>query len=202
MPTTDSGLMQGEEIIYETRLNRIIFVGPCLLAFILVISGVYSLTQKNVGWAVGLFVIAALAFLNPYIRYRTSHFVVSNRRLLIQVGLLNRRSFEMLLNKVESIAVAQDVFERMLGYGRVAVIGTGGSRESFQSIDAPIEFRREVQTAIETFAGTTPAPASSFSETRNVAIAASASPGRRYCTSCGEGLGDTARFCGQCGTAA
>jgi hypothetical protein len=33
----------------------------------------------------------------------------------------------------------------MLGYGTITVIGTGGTRETFADISAPMEFRRQFQ---------------------------------------------------------
>ena len=55
----------------------------------------------------------------------------------------------MLLNKVESIEVSEPAFGRMLGYGTIVVIGTGGTPEPFQKVAHPLEFRSQVQQQIE-----------------------------------------------------
>ena len=55
----------------------------------------------------------------------------------------------MLLNKVESIEVSEMAFGRMLGYGTIVVIGTGGTPEPFQKVAHPLEFRSQVQQQIE-----------------------------------------------------
>jgi uncharacterized membrane protein YdbT with pleckstrin-like domain len=53
-----------------------------------------------------------------------------------------------LLNKVESIQVNQDILGRILGYGSITVSGTGGTKDPFHKIDAPLEFRKKVQEQI------------------------------------------------------
>jgi uncharacterized membrane protein YdbT with pleckstrin-like domain len=49
----------------------------------------------------------------------------------------------MNLNKIETVNVEQSVIARMLGYGTITVIGTGGTRETFSHIAHPLEFRKK-----------------------------------------------------------
>ncbi len=56
---------------------------------------------------------------------------------------------ETLLEKVEGIGVDQNIGGRIFGYGTISVTGTGGTREKFANISAPLEFRKEVQQQIE-----------------------------------------------------
>jgi uncharacterized membrane protein YdbT with pleckstrin-like domain len=51
----------------------------------------------------------------------------------------------MNLNKIESVNVDQSIMGRLLGYGTVTIIGTGGSRETFEQIADPIQFRKKFQ---------------------------------------------------------
>jgi len=54
-----------------------------------------------------------------------------------------------LLNKVEGIQVNQGILGRILGFGSITVSGTGGTKDPFHKIDAPLEFRKKVQEQIE-----------------------------------------------------
>jgi uncharacterized membrane protein YdbT with pleckstrin-like domain len=74
---------------------------------------------------------------------------VTSRRVVIKTGLASRKTIEMLLNKVESIEVSETAFGRMLGYGTIVVIGTGGTPEPFHKVAHPLEFRSQVQQQIE-----------------------------------------------------
>jgi uncharacterized membrane protein YdbT with pleckstrin-like domain len=51
----------------------------------------------------------------------------------------------MNLSKIESVNVDQSILGRMLGYGTIRIIGTGGTREEFPNISNPIEFRKKFQ---------------------------------------------------------
>jgi uncharacterized membrane protein YdbT with pleckstrin-like domain len=66
------------------------------------------------------------------------------------VGVLQRRTLELLLTKVEAIAVTQSIAGQLFGCGTIMVTGTGGTREPFSNIRSPLEFRRAVQAASST----------------------------------------------------
>src|SRR2546430_10116576 len=69
---------------------------------------------------------------------------VTNKRVIVKSGLANRRTIELLLSRIESIAVEEPALGRLLGYGTVIVRGTGGTPEVFPQIARPLEFREQV----------------------------------------------------------
>jgi uncharacterized membrane protein YdbT with pleckstrin-like domain len=89
--------------------------------------------------------IGVFAIISPIIDYATSEFGVTNKRVIIKVGFLRRRTLELLLKHVEAISVDQSVIGRILGFGSITLTGTGGVREVFHSISSPLEFRRQIQ---------------------------------------------------------
>lgn len=148
----ESNLLNGEEVVYRARLHRIVFAPSVVLgafALLLVLIGATSQDAAPIA-GIGAFLLlcAGLLALEAYIKVSTSEFAVTNRRVLIKVGLLRRTSLELLLPKVESIAVDQGLFGRMLDFGTIGIRGTGGSREGFANIAAPLEFRRQVQALL------------------------------------------------------
>jgi uncharacterized membrane protein YdbT with pleckstrin-like domain len=74
---------------------------------------------------------------------------VTTRRVVIKTGLASRRTIEMLLNKVETIEVSEPGMGRVLGYGSITMIGTGGTSEAFHKMARPLEFRNAAQVEIE-----------------------------------------------------
>ena len=101
------------------------------------------------GGGVALLVCGVVAILMGMVRRNATEMAVTNRRVVIKTGLASRKTIEMLLNKVESIEVSETAFGRMLGYGTIVVIGTGGTPEPFQKVAHPLEFRSQVQQQIE-----------------------------------------------------
>jgi len=113
-----SNLTSGEQVIHEAKLHWIIFVS---------LKAILTL------------------FIAPLIAFSTSEFAITNKRIIIKVGLISRRTLEMNLKKIESVNVDQGILGRMLGYGTVVVIGTGGTKESFAGISDPMTFRKKFQ---------------------------------------------------------
>ncbi len=151
----DRNLLSGEHVVYRTKLHWTRFVGGTLLMLLFLGCAVGAFLLGNhqgspflnylgVGFLIAMLVTA----LPVIIVYMTSEFAVTNKRVLIKVGFIQRTSFEVLLKQVESILVEQGILGRMLGFGEIIVIGTGGSKEAFDYITNPLEFRKQVQSQI------------------------------------------------------
>lgn len=84
-------------------------------------------------------------FIAPVVDRYTDEFAVTNRRVIVKTGLISRKTLEMNLSKIESVNVDQSIFGRLLGYGTITIIGTGGTRESFPNISKPLLFRKKFQ---------------------------------------------------------
>jgi len=100
-----------------------------------------------VGLIMILFSVVVLAI--AVVRRNATEMAVTNKRIIIKVGFLTKRTIELFLAKVESIDVEQTLWGRMMGYGSITVRGTGGTNEPFPHIANPLEFRRQVQHQIE-----------------------------------------------------
>ena len=74
---------------------------------------------------------------------------MTNKRVIIKLGVVTTRSTELLLPKIEGIAVSQSLFGRMFGFGEIIVTGSGGTQEPFDNIQSPLDFRQAVQAATD-----------------------------------------------------
>ena len=84
-------------------------------------------------------------FIYPLILRSTSEFVITNMRIILKTGWISRKTFEMNLNKIETVNVKQSVWGRLFGFGTISIVGTGGSREEAENIRKPLEFRKRFQ---------------------------------------------------------
>ena len=163
MSYVESNLVPGETVIYQTRLHWIVMlshviVGSLLLDLPGVALLIYALSHSEMAGGT-LHLMEAGAFLLLFsgvavilagmLRRNATEMAVTNRRVVIKTGLASRKTIEMLLNKVESIEVSESTIGRLLGYGTVLMIGTGGTSEPFQRVAHPLEFRSQVQQQIE-----------------------------------------------------
>jgi hypothetical protein len=158
-----SNLVPGETVIYETRLHWIVMLGHLIVGcLLLALPGAillyYAHNQTGIdskelplmdGGAAVLLISGIIVILVGMVRRNATEMAVTNRRVVIKTGLASRKTIEMLLNKVESIEVSETTAGRVLGYGTVVVIGTGGTSEPFHKVAHPLEFRNRVQHQIE-----------------------------------------------------
>ena len=138
-------LNPGERIVYEASLHWMIYLGPILLLGVGMVMSVPGLGFGAMSGGLAMLGVALLWLLISYIRQRTSEFAVTDKRVIIKLGWLSRRTIEINMSRVESVQVDQDIFGRFLNYGTITVIGTGGTKEPFTLIDDPLAFRRAVQ---------------------------------------------------------
>jgi uncharacterized membrane protein YdbT with pleckstrin-like domain len=155
-------LIAGETVHYETRLHWIVMVGHALIAAVLTLVGAVALLvpasslnsatttySGGLRWAgIGCLLAAAIFFGIGLVRRNATEMAVTNKRVIVKSGLADRRTIELLLQRIESIAVEEPALGRILGYGTVIVRGTGGTPEVFPQIARPLEFREQVQLQI------------------------------------------------------
>jgi uncharacterized membrane protein YdbT with pleckstrin-like domain len=144
MKFIDKNLMDGEQIIYRTKLHWIVFLGPIIL-FVIGIFASYKEASAVGGISIFLAIIWVIA---AAISRVTSEFGISNNRVLIKVGWIKRNSLETLLTKVEGIQVEQGILGRILNFGTIIVRGTGGTHNPFKKIADPFTFRKIAQEQI------------------------------------------------------
>ncbi len=141
----NQNLLPNERVAYRARLHWVIYCLPMAVFAIAVLVAVLS-GSLIAGGAIA--VVAAVLLLPPWIRSISSDFAITNKRVLVKVGLIRRHSLELLLQKVEGIGVDQGMLGRILGYGTITVSGVGGTKEAFRMISNPLEFRRQVHAGL------------------------------------------------------
>ncbi len=143
MSYIDETLLPDEHVVYRTTLHWIIFAraGLVLIAGVAVLIAFY--TVPLAGAAVLL--VGVLMLIPPLIAYQTTELGVTNKRMIVKVGFVRRRTLELLLRQVEALSVDQTLGGRLLGYGSITLTGTGGVREIFHRVREPLELRRRIQ---------------------------------------------------------
>jgi PH (Pleckstrin Homology) domain-containing protein len=162
MSYIEASLVPGETAVYRTRLHWIVMLRHILLGSLLLAgSGALlsylleqprlSLTSEHLikGGAVALLVCGIVAIVAGMVRRNATEMAVTTRRVVIKQGLMNRKTIEMLLNKIETIEVSEPMVGRMFGYGSITMVGTGGTSEPFHKIAHPLQFRGAVQQQLE-----------------------------------------------------
>ncbi len=117
----NNNLSRDEKVIYEAHYHWKIWIEA---------SSIFSL------------------FIRPLIKTKTDEFVITNKRIIMKTGVISRNIFEMTASHIESINVDQTIMGRIFNYGTVIIVGSGGTRESFPDIAAPVKFRQAFMDTI------------------------------------------------------
>ncbi|MHB8724032.1 MAG: hypothetical protein ACYC9Z_01480 [Casimicrobiaceae bacterium] len=106
MSYIDRNLLAGEQVVFRTRLHWKLLVWPLLFAVATALVMPVLLSQ---GYWNNLALIASgaglLVLLVAIIHRQSSDFAVTNKRVMMKVGVFSTRSVEILLSKIEAIAV-------------------------------------------------------------------------------------------------
>jgi uncharacterized membrane protein YdbT with pleckstrin-like domain len=161
MSYIETNLLNNEHVIHSNRPHRIVFVLPALYALLtLLLYGYLTLYSANSAYRffgisfdqVLLTILCAMTLLElcrAWILYQYSEYAVTNKRILLKTGWIQRRSIEIFLDKVEAIEVDQSIAGRVFNYGALTVVGTGGSRDPFLYAPDPLLFRKKAQQQID-----------------------------------------------------
>lgn len=160
MSYIDNTLMQGETVLYRTKPHWIIFgsaVFWLIAASALFIVGPdYQVTSYRIAnmpiYAIVAYfalIVAAFSALAALITFYSSEYGVTNKRVLMKIGLIRRFTIEIFLHRIEGIRVYQSIMGRILGYGSLVIIGIGGSEDPFPNIPNPLAFRAKIQAELE-----------------------------------------------------
>ncbi len=99
-----------------------------------------------------LFIIGLLWILIRYFRWITTVYAVTNRRVIIQKGILGKDFDEIPVTQVRGVDVHQTFGQRILGYGSVRVSAEGGGRignEDWKGIPKPFRFQKLIENATQ-----------------------------------------------------
>ncbi|MDA9544614.1 PH domain-containing protein [Bradyrhizobium yuanmingense] len=149
----DEILQPGERVLYSTNAHWI-FYFPAIVAWIVALALLVLSQQAMVDWlvllclgAAGLVALAALYWtVKGWFHRFTTETDVTNLRVVHKTGFIQRRTFEMPLDKVESVDVNQTILGRILNYGDVTINGVGEGRETIRTIASPLAFRSSITT--------------------------------------------------------
>lgn len=140
MPYPEDLLLDDERVVVHKHPHWKMLVLP-VLAFLLIVGlGCYvaaliaGRSWQLYGW-IGLAVVGGIAVLwltvVPLLRWRTTHFVLTTRRVLVREGVLSRSGIDIATNRINTVQSRSSVIDRMLGCGTLIIESAS---------DEPLEF--------------------------------------------------------------
>lgn len=144
MPYPDDLLSDGERVILHRHSHWKMLLVPYLVLLVTLGVGIWLaiLVQDQswnmIGWiAIGVIGLAILVwlFLVPFIRWRTTHFIVTTDRVMAREGVINRSGIDIPLGRINSVRFEHGLVDRIFGCGTLII--ESASREPLEFDDIP-----------------------------------------------------------------
>ncbi len=160
MAYADSLLAEGEHVVYRTRqhpLGRLVAsrwgivlagIGLALLVVLAFFGIGAGLFRDLLGWATlaCLLVGAALIAWN-YVAWYQEDYVITNRRVMKVGGILNKKSMDSSLEKINDAILEQSLFGRMFDWGNLRILTAAEEiADDFHMLHHAPEFKKVMVT--------------------------------------------------------
>lgn len=130
-------------IVYFTRLHWIIFFWPILALCGAVALSFYVPQLREVGYGLAFF--ALVWTLMIWVTYYFSSLTIKTNQVILRTGVIVRETIDIPLSKIEAIDIRQSIMGTILGYGRICITGTGGTRRIINYLHNPLTCRRYIE---------------------------------------------------------
>ncbi len=98
--------------------------------------------------AIALFVGGLVVLLWTILQYLNLEYVLTNRRVIEVSGVLNKKSTDSSLEKINDAVLTQSIFGRIFGFGDLDILTASESGISrFRMLVQPVEFKRAMLDA-------------------------------------------------------
>jgi uncharacterized membrane protein YdbT with pleckstrin-like domain len=149
-----AGLTEGEHLVlrlhqhWKTVLRPFLILAAtviALLALLLLVSAVRDSAPARIALAVVALVVVLTWVARPLLRWRTTSYELTSRRLRLRAGIVTRTGRDFPLSKISDVSFQQGLLDRLLGCGRLIVESPG---ERGQLILTEIPHVQDVQATL------------------------------------------------------
>jgi uncharacterized membrane protein YdbT with pleckstrin-like domain len=129
-------LAKGEKVERDLHPHWLTVVVPTLFGLLLAAACITVAratpdddTGNRIQWiAVAVFVLVAVpAVFVPYLRWRTTHYVITSHRVMVRRGILTKNGKDITLSKITDVSFQQTVVDRIIGAGSLHIESAGDS---------------------------------------------------------------------------
>ncbi len=154
MPYPEDALHANEELVLDLHPHWWYFASSAGVLLVAVVLAGWVLTLD--GWdalklVVAVVLIGALGwFVERYIRWVSTHFVLTSDRVIYRSGIVAKRGIEIPLERINTIFFHQRIFERMLGLGDLEIESASkDGAQRFDDIKNPSAVQNEIYQQME-----------------------------------------------------
>lgn len=125
-----NSLYEGEELLYRGRFHGFHYAQAWLALIFL-----------------GVLIIGIFIFVGLMVKFHTTEFAVTNRRIVYKKGSFTVRFVELELDAIEGGQIRQSLFGRLFGFGDVHITGRGDTDLDLPTMSHPALFLAAAEKA-------------------------------------------------------
>jgi len=134
VPFPDDVLTGEEEVLLHLHPHARAAVRPAVVLALLLAAVIIAwvMLPADRGGLIGVLVVAAIALylgvrygIAPLVVWRTTHYVITDERILLQEGVLTRERRDLPLARVNDHTLSQSLLDRLFGSGTLTVDSIG-----------------------------------------------------------------------------
>jgi membrane protein YdbS with pleckstrin-like domain len=110
-------------LVANTRYALLALLAAAALTVVSVWFGIDGVLWQVLGLVtLGLFVFGIVSFLWGILRYRNEEYLITNRRLIHAEGVVNKKTTDSSLEKINDAVLTESMFGRIFGFGDLDVL--------------------------------------------------------------------------------
>jgi len=132
--TSDRSLIEDEHLVLRLHPHWKTLVGPLLVAVLAILVALVAevLIPSGSAGNIGRLAVAVVAIgilmvwlMVPVLRWRTTVYELTNRRLRMRDGIITRHGRDIPLARINDVSFSKGLLDRLLGSGRLTVESAG-----------------------------------------------------------------------------
>jgi membrane protein YdbS with pleckstrin-like domain len=137
-------LSDGERVVIHKHPHWKMLLVPYIVLIVTLGAGVWlTILAQDLSWSmIAMIAIGALAlilivwlFLVPFVRWRTTHFIVTTDRVMAREGVVKRTGIDIPLSRISSVRFEHGLIDRIVGCGTLII--ESSSEEPLEFDDIP-----------------------------------------------------------------
>lgn len=137
-------LGEGEVVLTTLRTHAKVLIGATLVLLLAVLAGSFAAAMMPPSWQPVGYILLAAVFsmvlivwvLAPFLRWRTSTYTITSRRVITRKGILNRTGHTVPLARITDVSYERSFLDRLLGCGTLQ-LRTAADGENLTLPDVP-----------------------------------------------------------------
>lgn len=145
MAYPDDLLSEGEHVVIHNHPHFKMLIGPLLVLIVTVGAGIWLAvlaqdaappwhTVSLIAIGVVALVLIVWLFLTPFVRWRTTHFIVTTDRLIAREGVIKRTGIDIPMSRINSVRFEHGLLDRVFGCGTLIIESASDEPLTFDDI--------------------------------------------------------------------